>query len=138
MVSGMAAEPKRDNVLVERGFRLLCLNHTLLGYISALGAHRENRADSPAILSLLNDAVCYIDSALQREVDESVLAQPLESVTQQIALASAGDDDTAQLIAQQLTLIVNLLPEFTTLANEVTNKTPTPAEPLSSKSNYGL
>lgn len=122
VVSGMAAEPKHDPALLDKGFRLLCLNHTLLGYISALGAHREKLTENPDILGLLNDAICYIDGALQRETNEAALALTLKNVNQQIATVSANSDDTAQLIAQQLSLIINLLPEFVTLFNSLANE----------------
>ncbi len=41
IVSNMASDPKSYRITQEQAFRLLCLNHTLLSYISALGAHRE-------------------------------------------------------------------------------------------------
>lgn len=46
VISNMSADPKADKALQEAAFRLLCLNHTLLSYISALGAHRE-RLNTP-------------------------------------------------------------------------------------------
>ncbi|WP_422655624.1 YccS family putative transporter [Leminorella grimontii] len=122
VVSGMAAEPKRDPALLDKGFRLLGLNHTLLGYISALGAHREKLTENSNVLAMLNDAVCYIDGALQREASESALAQTLKNVNRQISAIGANNDDTAQLIAQQLSLIIDLLPEFITLSGSLANE----------------
>src|SRR5690606_3006250 len=63
VVSNMASEPQANPKLRENAFRLLCLNHTFTSYISALGAHRE-KLSNPAILQLLDDAVCYVDDAL--------------------------------------------------------------------------
>ncbi len=58
VVSNMSTEPKVTHEMRETAFRLLCLNHTLTSYISALGAHRE-KLTNPEILALLDDAVCY-------------------------------------------------------------------------------
>ncbi len=41
VISNMSAEPKSDQTVQEKAFRLLCLNHTMLSYISALEAHRD-------------------------------------------------------------------------------------------------
>ncbi|KFC95880.1 putative inner membrane efflux protein [Leminorella grimontii ATCC 33999 = DSM 5078] len=71
---------------------------------------------------MLNDAVCYIDGALQREASESALAQTLKNVNRQISAIGASNDDTAQLIAQQLSLIIDLLPEFITLSGSLANE----------------
>ncbi|WP_312837885.1 YccS family putative transporter, partial [Atlantibacter hermannii] len=65
VVSNMSTEPHVTPELRETAFRLLCLNHSLTGYISALGAHRE-RVVSPEILAVLDEAVWYVDDALHR------------------------------------------------------------------------
>jgi Predicted membrane protein len=57
VVSNMSSELKLQQPLRENAFRLLCLNHSFLSYISALGAHREQLTD-PELLSTLDDAVC--------------------------------------------------------------------------------
>ena len=64
VVSNLSTEPRADGAQRETAFRLLCLNHTFTSYISALGAHRE-KLSTPDILALLDDAVCYVDDALQ-------------------------------------------------------------------------
>ncbi len=46
-----------------RRLSFLCLNHTFLSYIAALGAHRE-KIEDPRILSLLDQALDDIQGAL--------------------------------------------------------------------------
>ncbi|MGL5146090.1 MAG: YccS family putative transporter, partial [Plesiomonas shigelloides] len=46
VISNMSSEPLRSRRILEEGFRLLCLNHAMLGYISALGAHRHKLPDN--------------------------------------------------------------------------------------------
>ena len=41
MIANISTEPKNTAFLLDRYLQLLCLNHTLLGYISAIGAHRK-------------------------------------------------------------------------------------------------
>lgn len=59
----MLARIKTNNISPEKIFRLLCLNHSMLGYISALGAHRE-QLNNQTILSILDSTIAYIESAL--------------------------------------------------------------------------
>lgn len=45
-------------------FRVLCLNHSLLSYIAALGAHRE-KIERSDLLQLIDDAVSLTENVLQ-------------------------------------------------------------------------
>ncbi|AWH87131.1 YccS family putative transporter [Limnobaculum parvum] len=120
VISSMAAEPNKDARKLDNGFRLLCLSHSLLGYISALGAQREQLTDSPEILSLLDDAVCYIDDALQinTEQNEKIIST-LNAVNQKIKILSSHSKNKNQLVTQQLALIIGLLPEFISLSDTI-------------------
>ena len=122
VISNMSADPKADKALQEAAFRLLCLNHTLLSYISALGAHRE-RLNTPATLDLLNDAVCYVDGALHQEEQNSQrIAQALEQLAERIRQAVPEPESKEQLVLQQVGLVLELLPELTALHTQI-NKT---------------
>lgn len=120
VISGMAAEPKKDAKQLDEGFRLLCLNHSLLGYISALGAHREKLTETPETLALLDNAVSYICDALQVNKPKSERSTSiLEKIDQQIAEISNHINNTDQLVPQQLALIIGLLPEFIILSDNI-------------------
>ncbi|GKX51816.1 YccS family putative transporter [Budvicia aquatica] len=124
VISNMAAEPKKDKQQIDRGFRLLCLNHSLLGYISALGAHREQLTDSPEILQLLDDAVCYISDSLESDPDNIERISPLlESINQRITELDSTSKNRNQLVTQQLALIIGLLPEFISLSHNMCSVT---------------
>ena len=119
VISNMSADPKADKALQEAAFRLLCLNHTLLSYISALGAHRE-RLNTPATLDLLNDAVCYVDGALhQEERNSQRIAQALEQLAERISKAVPEPESKEQLVLQQVGLVLELLPELTALHAQI-------------------
>lgn len=119
VVSNMSTEPRATAETREAAFRLLCLNHTFTSYISALGAHRE-RLTSPAILALLDDAVCYVDDALhQRPADEPRVQQALTELAQRISHIEPGAESKAPLVLQQIGLLIALLPEICRLQQHV-------------------
>ncbi len=119
VVSNMSTEPRATAETREVAFRLLCLNHTFTSYISALGAHRE-RLTSPAILALLDDAVCYVDDALhQRPADEPRVQQALSELAQRISHIEPGAETKAPLVLQQIGLLIALLPEICRLQQHV-------------------
>ncbi|MEG2828391.1 MAG: YccS family putative transporter [Edwardsiella sp. (in: enterobacteria)] len=116
VVSNMSLEPRHSAQSQEAAFRLLCLNHTLLSYISALGAHRQ-RLDDPVTLALLNDAVCYMDDALNYQDDEVIrrTQRAIEQLQQRLLTVNLPSDSTGQLVLQQISLMLELLPELTRL-----------------------
>lgn len=136
VVSNMSAEPHTQPGSLENAFRLMCLNHTLLGYISTLGAHREH-IQSTETLQLLNDAVCYVDDALHQDSreqkdnrDQTTLDKELEALTHRIQSLSPEQDSHEQLVLQQINLIIGLLPELTQLKNQMIAEENRPQEPM--------
>ncbi|MFI8418200.1 YccS family putative transporter [Serratia sp. NPDC078593] len=115
VISNMSADPKADKAAQEAAFRLLCLNHTLLSYISALGAHREQLTNTE-VLDLLNDAVCYVDGALHHELHDSErITAALETLSTRINQLTPEPESKEQLVLQQIGLVIELLPELTAL-----------------------
>lgn len=121
VISNMSVEPKSAGAMQDATFRLLCLNHTLLSYISALGAHREQLYDAQ-ILSLLDDAACYIDGALHHSAsDELRIQHALADLAKRISQQSAEQESKAQLVLQQIGLMLGLLPELMELQKKITH-----------------
>lgn len=119
VISNMSVDPKADKTIQDAAFRLLCLNHTLLSYISALGAHRE-RLTSPEVLELLDDAVCYVDGALHHETQDcQLVTQALETLSGRIESLTPEPESKEQLVLQQIGLVLELLPELTTLNAQI-------------------
>lgn len=123
IVSNMASDPKSYQITQEQAFRLLCLNHTLLGYISALGAHRE-QMQNEANLALLNDAICYIESSIQvTSLDPAIIDEKSErlrvSLLNRIDRASSDDDEKTVLIMEQTKLLVELIPEIKSMIKQI-------------------
>ncbi|MBB3321153.1 YccS family putative transporter [Atlantibacter sp. RC6] len=121
VVSNMSTEPHVSDELREIAFRLLCLNHSLTGYISALGAHRE-KVVTPNILAILDDAVCYVDDALHHlPADENRVQQALSGLTQRIREIEPRQESKEALVLQQIGLIAGLLPEMSKLQTQVSS-----------------
>ena len=119
VVSNMSTEPRATAEIRETAFRLLCLNHTFTSYISTLGAHRE-KLTNPAVLNLLDDAVCYVDDALHhRPADQPRVQQALDELAQRIAHLDPGNDSKAPLVLQQIGLLIALLPEICRLQQHI-------------------
>lgn len=112
LISNMSSEPKSYQASQEVAFQLLCLNHTLLSYISALGVHRSKIEDEN-VLTLLNDTVCYIDSALRRKTpqDEGFKQSHVELI-ERINLLPNSDNPRIQLVLTQIRLLLDLLPQI--------------------------
>ncbi|NIF20643.1 YccS family putative transporter [Candidatus Pantoea multigeneris] len=124
VVSSMSVEKHHSARLRESAFQLLCLNHSFLSYISALGAHREQLTD-PALLSLLDETVCYVEDVLQRAVVSIEQAREMQlSLSQRIAQAGRSEESRAPLVLQQLALLAALLPEIALLRRRLDNVKP--------------
>jgi len=120
VVSNMSSEPDATAEVREIAFRLLCLNHTFTSYISALGAHRE-KITAPAILMLLDDAVCYVDDALHHSLTDGLrVQQALDGLINRIEQLEPRPDSKEPLVVQQIGLLVALLPELCRLQRQVT------------------
>lgn len=124
-LSNMLKEPGHFRRQSDLGFRFLLLSHTLLGYISALGAHRETLADTPNYPSLNREAQQLADSlthiANQLDGLQSLEIQPEDEQQQCYRLRDMPeeDDDALRLLQTQLLLISQQLHPLRSLAAEV-------------------
>ncbi|WP_336777168.1 YccS family putative transporter [Pantoea sp. USHLN256] len=121
VVSNISGELKLQQPLRENAFRLLCLNHSFLSYISALGAHRERLADN-TLLTLLDDAVCFIEDVLQIErVTDAQATDMQHKLMMRLSEMKTSPDTRAPLVIQQLGLLVALMPEIARLRRTLVN-----------------
>lgn len=115
VVSNISSETRPNHKLRESAFQLLCLNHSFLSYISALGAHRDKITES-GLLTLLDDTVCYVEDVLQIDTVSDIQAEEMRfSLAQRINELSADPNTRAPLVLQQLGLLVALLPDIARL-----------------------
>ena len=114
-ISTLATEPDQDAVQVSQYFRFLCLNHTFLSYISALGAHREKLSD-PEVLGLLDQLIDKVEGALLHAQAAPVALQQASNVLKaRLQHLDVEVGSKEQLVLQQIRLISHILPELATL-----------------------
>lgn len=115
-LASMLLEPGHFRKDVEVGFRFLVVSHTLLSYLSALGAHRETLPENAEVEALLERVTTTIANDLD-EIANDLLEKRLVKVTNEIeeVLAKELDqlseemDDNLKLILTELSLICRQL-----------------------------
>ncbi|MCH7336696.1 YccS family putative transporter [Acinetobacter sp. NIPH 2699] len=114
LISTLATEPNIDNIQKNQAFEFLCLSHTFLSYIAALGAHREQIQDQE-VLTLLDQALDDIQGALLRDEVPDLSAQNmLQNIRQRLSL-NAENDPKSLIILQQLSLMFSILTRLSML-----------------------
>jgi YccS/YhfK family integral membrane protein len=122
-LANMLMEPGHFRKEADVGFRFLVLSHTLLSYLSGLGAHRETQLPSDARAHLIDSAglglAASIDEIAQglaskqpiaiQSDEEEALANELEQMPDEI-------DEGQRLVQTQLALICRQLGPLRTLA----------------------
>jgi YccS/YhfK family integral membrane protein len=131
-LSNMLREPGYVRRNLDAGFRFLALSNTLLGYLSALGAHREKIVVDP----VAEQAGQYLHEALQAIAAALAQRQPLPpadiegEAARAVALEDLGHEvlPKQRLLRTQLALMLHQLPALRAAAQEVVA---TPGVPLS-------
>lgn len=121
----MLKEPGHFRRQSETGFEFLLYSHSLLSYISALGAHRDNLADAPNYPSLNREAE-QLATLLEQLADALQARQPIcndssieEEQNSRLASMQVGDDDNLRLLHGQLLLISQQLAPLHKLASRL-------------------
>lgn len=120
LISTLATEPDFDQNDKTLAFEFLCLNHTFLSYIAALGAHREKIEDLE-ILTLLDKALNDINGALLRDEVPDLSAQNmLQKIRQRLTL-NTDEDQKSLIILQQLSLMMSILNQLSRLKQSLSH-----------------
>ncbi|OCG07916.1 TIGR01666 family membrane protein [Gilliamella sp. wkB178] len=116
LISVMTKEPHVNPDLINQGFRLLTLNHTLISYLSTLGAHRDKTITNHT-LELFDDLSVYIINILSDKKITADYSSIKKSVADYIETLPTNDEQANNdlLVMQQLALILAILPEFISL-----------------------
>lgn len=120
LISTLATEPDFDPIQKNLAFEFLCLHHTFLSYIAALGAHRE-KIDDQEILNLLDKALDDIQGALLRDEMPGLTAQNMLQTIRQCLKQNSEEDQLAIIILQQLSLMYSILNQLSTLKQSLSH-----------------
>ena len=121
LVSTLATEPDFDPTQKTMAFEFLCLNHTFLSYIAALGAHRDQIHDQET-LKLLDQALDDIQGALLHD------QRPELSIINMQQLIRKRMNQTEELaskeliVLQQLQLIFSILQQLSGLKQNLSHE----------------
>nr|WP_315430534.1 YccS family putative transporter [uncultured Albidiferax sp.] len=115
----------------DSGLRFLLLSHTLLNYLSALGAHREALLD-PTADAATAQAAELMASALEQLARSLAQRQPVPpasaaepALVATLAAETPGTDAAHQVVQTQLALIGQLLPPLRVQAEKLLGLDPT-------------
>ena len=121
LISTLATEPDFDPQQKSLAFEFLCLNHTFISYIAALGAHREKIQDQD-ILDLLDKALIDIHGALLHDEMPDLSAPKMLLDIRQRLSDNREDDQKSLIILQQLSLIFSILNQLSQLKQSLSHE----------------
>ncbi|GGK04658.1 YccS family putative transporter [Pseudomonas matsuisoli] len=130
-LSNMLMEPGHFRRDADAGFRFLVLSHTLLGYLSALGAHRDALPDDATSDELIDRASAFIQktleevaSGLRNESTIAVHSDTEETLTNELEQMPDDLPESHRLVRTQLALILRQLGPLRTLGVLLQKKQP--------------
>jgi len=121
LISTLATEPDFDPSQKSLAFEFLCLNHTFLSYIAALGAHREQVKDQQ-VLNLLDQALDDISGALLRDEMPDLTAHNMLKAIRARLSQSEAEDSKSLIILQQLSLMFSILKQLSSLKQNLSHE----------------
>lgn len=125
LISTLETEPNYDPIQKEVAFEFLCLSHTFLSYIAALGVHREQIHDIE-MLELLDRVLDDIHATLLlNKMHNLVTDELLISVQHRFNLSENNDQNEASkfsVIIQQLTLMLSTLQQLHRLKEQLSGE----------------
>ena len=120
LISTLATEPDFDPTQKALAFEFLCLNHTLLSYIAALGAHREKIQDQE-VLKLLDLALEDIQGSLLKDEVPDLTAQNMLNTIRQRLSQNNEDYQKPLIVLQQLSLMLSILNQLSRLKQSLSH-----------------
>lgn len=135
-LSNMLLEPGHFRKDAEIGFRFLVLSHTLLSYLSGLGAHRESLPEdaSDGLLERaaerLSASLEEIAASLEQKRPVAIYSEEEEALAKELEQMPEDMDDSHRLVQTQLAHICRQLAPLRTLAAHLLKKELAGAQPL--------
>lgn len=114
LISTLATEPDFDASQKNQAFEFLCLNHTFISYMAALGAHREQLHDKDT-LNLLNQALSDIRGVLLNDEMPELSLHNMQQILRERLNSSDEESTKILIVLQQLSLIFSILKQLSAL-----------------------
>lgn len=120
LISTLVTEPDFDPTQKQLAFEFLCLNHTFISYIAALGAHREKIEDQE-VLDVLKQALDDIQGALLRDEMPDLNTQNMLQSLRSRLNKNSDTPSKSLIVVQQLSLMFAVLQQFSTLKQNLSH-----------------
>lgn len=112
LFSSLSASNQHNEADLEAIFNNLCLNNTFLGYLSALGAHREKIEDDE-VLALFDRTANFIIKTLQtKQFDQPYYSALKREIFKLQHHESCIKNSVSTILLQQLMLLLRTLPSY--------------------------
>lgn len=121
LISTLATEPDFDPDQKAQAFEFLCLSHTFISYIAALGAHRDKIEDQE-VLELLDQAMDDIQGALLNDETPDLSAHNMLQTIRQLLSQNNEQDQKSLIILQQLSLMMSILQQLSRLKQSLSHE----------------
>ena len=122
-LANMLMEPGHFRKEADVGFRFLVLSHTLLSYLSGLGAHRDTQLPGEVREHLIEGAGVRLAASIDEIAQGLASKQPIaiqsdaeEALANELEQMSDDIDESQRLVQSQLALICRQLGPLRTLA----------------------
>lgn len=137
-ITNMLAEPGRYRSAMDESFRFSCLNHTMLGYISTLGAHRIQINDDT-----IHNHFSSAHKEIHRELDlliqkfsapsDSPLSDQDKTIVSPNNFLQQEKNGAAFMVIEQLNLLHHLIFDMLNVADVLAEKSLKNAKPTTKK-----
>ncbi len=112
LFSALSAADQHEKSNLEQIFHNLCLNNTFLGYLSALGAHREKIEDQQ-VLAMLDKTTDFIMQTLQtKQFDQPYYSALKRDIFKLQHQERCTNSPISTILLQQLMLLLRTLPSY--------------------------
>lgn len=112
LFSSLSSSGMYDQEMLDKVFNNLCLNNTFLGYLSALGAHREQIQES-IVLEIFDKTTDFILLTLEtKKFNQPYYSALKREIYQLQHHESCCSSTVATISLQQLTLLLRTLPSY--------------------------
>jgi uncharacterized membrane protein YccC len=122
-LANMLMEPGHFRKEADVGFRFLVLSHTLLSYLSGLGAHRDTELPEPLRTQLIGGAGERLARSIEEVATGLAAREPVpvqsdseEALAAELEQVPEEGDENQRLVQTQLALICRQLGPLRTLA----------------------
>ncbi|WP_456268571.1 YccS family putative transporter [Kushneria sp. AK178] len=127
-LAGVMQEPGQYRHDADEGYRLLVITHSILGHLSALGAHRRSVSERldmqelDTVFEAISGYLSAIAQALSRRQAPAPLSPPPHELIEQLDQSFEEMEDARRLVYTQLTMICQQMAPLAEVAGRLVDQ----------------